>query len=117
MTNSLKVSGSTLVEVIVALLIIMITFSAAMMIYVRVTTSSASSTAVRVAAEMESIVQRAEQLQDWGNEQVELDGITYTKTVADYRTFTDLKEIRVDAKQEGRQLNSIRRIVTVGHEQ
>lgn len=108
-----KLQASTLVEVLVSMVIMMIVFTAAMKIYHSVTTSvkSASFQKARIAAD----VQIAECMvsSNCADQTITVDSITYVRTVRNYQDHKNLKEIKVEVFQQGRLLGTANQITLI----
>jgi len=106
-----KVKASSLVEVLVALVIIMAVFVIAMGIYTRVTQSGISLSKMKAQKEMSRIIQESIQNGDFEGQSIERDNIVYEKSVTAYAGFSDIILIEVKADQNGRLLGHLRRLV------
>ncbi len=102
-----KVNASTLIEVIIAMVTIVIVFGIAMMIYSNVIRSSVSVKKIRAQAILRDIMERASNsataLQ---NDSFTLDGLVINQTVKPYRDDKNLNEVDLNAYDSNQQLQA-----------
>jgi hypothetical protein len=106
-----KVTASTLLEVIVAMVIIMIVFVIATGIYTNVVKSSASIEQQQARALAIGIIQQSKLDHDWTESSVQVDSITLQKEILPYEEYADLILIRVTAKEQGKEIGVVKQIV------
>nr|WP_068893381.1 prepilin-type N-terminal cleavage/methylation domain-containing protein [Pedobacter panaciterrae] len=106
-----KVKASTLLEVIVAMVIIMIVFVIATGIYTNVIKSSPSIKQQQARALASGIIQQSTLDRDWTESSVQVDSITLQKEVLPYEGYADLILIRVTAKEQGKEIGIAKQIV------
>ncbi len=106
-----KLQASTLVEVLIAMVIIMAVFVVAMAIYTRVTGSGYALSSTRSQLQMQQIIRESISSRDWQEQQVEVDSIVYQKTVTAYPGYDDLVVIEVKATQNDQVLGKLRQVV------
>lgn len=103
-------SGSTLPESIIAMMIIMMVFSIAMGIYVRVQASATSGLNRQINHKMNNLIRLNSSVQS--NEEIlKYDSITYHMLRSDYSDYTDLILIEVSAENRGEILGVKRAVV------
>ncbi|SDN35028.1 hypothetical protein SAMN05421820_107152 [Pedobacter steynii] len=108
--------ASTLLEVIVAMVIIMIVFVLATGIFTKVIGSSASVKQQQVRSLSSGIIQESLTQHNWTDETVKIDSIVFQKTVLPYGTDPDLLQISVSAIEHGKEIGKSRRIVRKGRD-
>lgn len=96
---STKVSGSTLIEVVIATVIILAVFTFAMGIFTKVTQSGYSVSRTSARQQMQCIVDQSIRDRDYEDEILEADSIAYEKTVVPYLGYDDLLLVQVEARQ------------------
>ncbi|CAM4116856.1 hypothetical protein SAMN06265348_103273 [Pedobacter westerhofensis] len=106
-----SVKASTLLEVIVAMVIILVVFSLAMGIYNNVLGSTGSAKMEQISTAMEGVISKSINEQNWDDEESGQDSIQYKKTVTKYEDFTDLLLITVTATEHEQQVGKLRRII------
>lgn len=106
-----KVNASTLLEVIVAMVIIMVVFVIATGIYTNVIKSSPSIKQQQARALAAGIIQQSKIDHDWTESQVQVDSITLQKEVLPYEGYVDLILIKVTAKEQGKEIGVVKQIV------
>ena len=109
--GSRKLRASTLVEVLIAMVIIMAVFVTGIAIYTNVTQSGFSTSRLKAQQEMQKIINESISLKDWEAQELDADSILYKKTVSSYAGYPDLLLIEVKAVQNGRELGELRQIV------
>lgn len=105
------VKASTLLEVIVAMVIIMAVFALAIGIYTNVISSSPTIKMQRLRLMSEDMVLKSIEDEEWEDNTVLLDGVTLQKRVLPYENVNDLFLIEVVARQEEQIVHKERRIV------
>jgi len=108
---STKVSGSTLIEVVIATVIILAVFTLAMGIFIKVTQSGYSVSRTSARQQMQYIVDQSIRDRDYEDEILEADSIAYEKTVVPYSGYDDLLLIQVEARQGATTIGKLRKIV------
>jgi len=106
-----QLKASTLLEVIIAMVIIMIVFVLATGIYTNVVRSSPSVRSQQVRLMSENMILKSIEEQNWDNEWVEMDSLIFEKTVNAYENGPDLFVIEVKASEQGRIVNTSRKVV------
>lgn len=106
-----KVPASTLLEVLVSMLIIMIVFSIAIGIYTRITSSQLSLSSRKAQQYMQRILAESKENKNWSDETLFADSISYKKTITDYPGYSDLLLISIQAEQNGKELAEMKEIV------
>jgi len=106
-----KVDGSTLVEVLVSMVIMMIVFSIAIGIYVKVTTSTVSITKQKGELQATSIIRQSINNKDWSDQTILLDSLQFEKKVIPYAGYEDVIEIEVETFNQGISQGKVRQLV------
>jgi type II secretory pathway pseudopilin PulG len=109
-----KVQASSLLEVLVSMVIIMIVFTLAIGVYSKVTNSGISINDKQIQQQMQSIISASGENKEWDNESFEINNINFSKTVSNYNNYTDLYLIEVEAKKNGKVVGELRQIVKKG---
>lgn len=106
-----RVKASTLLEVIVAMVIILIVFTLAIGIYNNVLSSGNSARKTQMNALMAHLMIKSINEQNWNDQEILQDRITFRKTVLPYEKYTDLVLITITAFEHDRQIGQSRQIV------
>ncbi|WP_407427535.1 hypothetical protein [Arcticibacter sp.] len=106
-----KVSGSTLIEVVIATVIILAVFTVAIGIFTKVTQSGYSVSRTSARQQMEAIIDQSIRDQDYEDEILEADSIDYEKSVVPYSGYDDLLLLKVEARQGATTIGKIQKIV------
>lgn len=96
-----KLRGSTLIEVIISMLIIMVIFSIAMGIYARITGSGISSTDHHMQQQIKRIIDSEIETDHAGDNVIIIDSIIYRSATVPYSEYSDLFAIEVKAELNG----------------
>lgn len=110
--NSVK--ASTLLEVIVAMVIILIVFAVAINIFTKVVSTSPSVKQQQIRCLSAAIIEQSLYEHNWTDESVEIDSIVFQKTVVPYRNDSQVLEIVVIASERGKELGRSRQIIRKG---
>ncbi|RQO69384.1 hypothetical protein DBR43_14960 [Pedobacter sp. KBW06] len=108
--------ASTLLEVIIAMLIILIVFVLATGIFTKVIVSSPSVKQQQVRSLSSGIIQESLYQRNWTDETIEIDRIVFRKTVLPYIDDPELLQISVSATEDGKEIGKSRQIVRKGRE-
>ena len=108
---SRKIRASSLLEVLIAMVIIMIVFSLAIGIYAKVTASGFSLSDKQIEQEMQRIVAESKKTGDWRDDTFTSGDITYRKAVGRYKDYSDLYLLEVEALKAGKSVGRVREIV------
>jgi len=106
-----KLKASTLLEVIIAMVIILVIFSLAVGVYNNVLSASPSIKKQQAQAITEGMITRSINEENWNDEQTNQEGITLEKKVVPYASYPDLVVITITATTEGKVLNQSRQVV------
>ncbi|WP_214228797.1 hypothetical protein [Pedobacter sp. B4-66] len=106
-----KVKASTLLEVIVAMVVIMVVFVIATGIYTNVIKSSPSIKQQQARALASGLIEQSKLEHDWAGKILLVDSITLQKEVVPYQDYSDLLLITVTAKERGREIGRVKQIV------
>lgn len=109
--KSHKVKASTLLEVIVAMVVIMVVFVIATGIYTNVIKSAPSIKQQQGRALALGIIAQSKLERDWTEKSILVDSVTLHKEVVPYQEYSDLLLIRVTAKERGREISQVKQIV------
>jgi len=109
-----KLKASTLLEVIVAMVVILIVFVLATGIYANVVRSSPSVKQQRVKAMISGVIDHSIATGDWKDEVIMVDSISLQKTAVPYQTYPDLLLLQVLAVEGGKEIGKMKRIVQAG---
>ncbi|MBD1363817.1 hypothetical protein IDJ77_08335 [Mucilaginibacter sp. ZT4R22] len=111
----LFLAGSTLVEVLIAMIVIVVVFSMAMVIFSNVTRSAPSIIKVRAQKVLDKVLDETEQNKIFtpGNKSYELDGFTIEESVMPYDGNNSLYQITLTASANSRDsIMTIKKIVS-----
>ncbi len=108
-----KLRASTLLEVIVAMVVILIVFVLATGIYANVMRVSPSVKQQQVKALISGLIEKSIAESNWNDEEIEVDSIYLLKKVLPYQDFIDLKLLQVIAIEQNKEIGNIKRIVRV----
>jgi len=110
-TLARKLEASTLVEVLIAMVIIMAVFVSGMAIFVNVTQSGVSISRLKAQERMSKMMEESVSNADWHDQVVTEDSIFYQKSVVAYPAYPDLLLIEIKAKQNDTDLGEFRQVV------
>lgn len=99
-----QVKASTLLEVIVAMVIILIVFVFATQIYTNVIRSSPSLKYQHARAAAESVMESSMQEDKWEDEVVQIDSMELDKKVETYKGYQDLYVLKIRVHRNGEEL-------------
>lgn len=105
------VKASTLLEVIIAMIIILIVFSLAIGIYNHVLAYTPTVKYEQVKTICDGVISQSVNEENWGDEEMVQDSVILKKTVLPYEKYTDLVMITVKAYQQDKQIGESRSIV------
>jgi len=103
--------ASTLLEIIIAMVIILVVYTLAIGVYNNVLNASPSIKKQQVKAMTDAVISQSVYDENWNDEQIINEIITIEKTVGPYHSYPDLVIITVTASQHGKQLGLSRQIV------
>jgi len=106
-----KVSGSTLIEVVIATVIILAVFTVAIGIFTKVTQSGYSVSRTSARQQMETIIDQSIRDLDYVDEILEADSIDYEKSVVPYSGYDDLLLFQVEARQGATTIGKLQKVV------
>ncbi|TKC60298.1 hypothetical protein FBD94_15445 [Pedobacter hiemivivus] len=112
-----KIKASTLLEVIVAMVVILIVFVLATGIYANVMRSSPSVKQQRVKAILSGWIAESIAAGNWKDEVIAIDSMAFQKTVTPYQTYPDLRLVKVVAIEQGKEIGVLKRVVKVGKDE
>jgi type II secretory pathway component PulJ len=92
-----KLPGSTLMEVVIAMVIIILVFGIAMMIYTNVTRLSLSARKVRAAAILQDLLLQANNRQDNSDRSIRVDEFRIEQKITRFPNEPGLSEIELTA--------------------
>lgn len=108
-----KLKASTLLEVIVAMVVIMIVFVLATGIYANVMRVSPSVKQQRIKALMTGLMEKSITEGNWQDELVAVDSLSLQKTVVPYGAYPDLLQMEVIVLEQGKEIAKIKQVVKV----
>lgn len=103
--------GSSLVEVLVALVIIVAVFGIAMEIFMKITNSQKAVTSYKCNLQMKKILVESTKNRNWNDKDTSADRILYRKTVSAWRNSGDLFVIKIVAFNQGNKCDSLMAVV------
>lgn len=106
-----KVRASTLLEVIVAMVVIMIVFVLSTAIYTNVMRASPSLRQQRIKSIAAGLIQQSIAERNWNDDVVTIDSMSFQKTLIPYQGYGDLKLLQVVAVAQGKEVWTARRVV------
>lgn len=106
-----KVSASTLLEVIVAMVVILIVFVLSTGIYTNVMRSSPSLRQQRIKSLAAGLIQQSIAECNWNDDVVAIDSLHFQKTLSPYQGYTDLKLLQVVVVEQGKEVWTARSVV------
>jgi len=102
-TYNTKVKASTILEVLISMVIIVVVFGISMMIYANVTQSSLSVKKIKAEAILKEYLQVAEKSTGNTTQTFTVDSLSIEQTVKSYNTEKDLVEIDLAAYDANQQ--------------
>lgn len=106
-----KIKAATLLEVIVAMVVIMIVFTLATGIFANIIKSSPSVKQHHVNALLAQVIAESITKQNWKDETITVDSMILQKTVKPYQDYADLLQIQVVATERGQEIAALNQIV------
>lgn len=106
-----KIRASTLLEVIIAMVIILVVFTLAIGIYNNVLSSSPSVKKEQIKALTDKVIAQSIKEGKWEEEEITIEGITIKKVVVPYETYKDLVVITATAFDNEKEAGQSRQIV------
>lgn len=112
-----RVRSSGILEVIVSMVVIVIVFGVAMMIYTNVSRLSLSAKKLRAQAILESEMSKAEQRKENTQATVIIDDFSVTEDVETYREQPGLAQIKLTAFDQNQQkIATLQKVISTNHE-
>ncbi len=112
-----KLEGSTLIEVLIAMVIIVVIFTIAMQVFSNVMQTGVSFRNIKVQNQMMAIAQEVKETGIVPQETLMIDSISYELKVADEGS-AGLPELEISATQAGQKLGEFRCLIKQkGHEE
>lgn len=102
--NKGKVQASSLLEVLIAMVTILVVFGIAMMIFTNVTNMSLSARKLQAESMVRKTLLLTEQMNDPTNQTLNEDGLRIEVSVNDYPENNALNEVSITAYDENQQL-------------
>lgn len=109
--TSHRVKASTLIEVIISLVIIMIVFVMAIGIFTKITQSGMSVSSVIARNKLNDMLQEAIKTGNYEELSIMEDSISYKQNPEDYPGYPDLLIIKLEAVQNGKLISKMQQIV------
>lgn len=111
--NIVKLKASTLLEVVVAMVVILIVFVLTMGIYANIVNSSPSIKAQKYRSVISGLIQESIQQQNWEEETILIDSMWLKKTVSPFNEYSDVRMISVIGTEHGKIVAKGRQLVKV----
>ena len=92
-----KIKGSTLIEVLVAMIIVMVTFGIAMAIFINVSSSDRHVQKLKAQLLLSEVAIRTKAENSFIDATIELENITLNKTITSYREIPGLNILLLEA--------------------
>jgi hypothetical protein len=98
-----KVDASTILEVVIAMVIIILVFGIAMMIYANVLRLSLSAKKIKATAILQEVCLKAEQVKDFSHQSITVDDLRVEQEIKPFNNDTLLNEIHLTAYDANQQ--------------
>lgn len=108
-----KLRASTLLEVVVAMVVILIVFVFAMGIYANIVSSSPSVKAQKYRSVISGLIQESIRKKNWEEETVLIDSVWFKKTVGLFPDYPDVLMISVTGTAHGKVVGKGSQLVKV----
>lgn len=109
MTGRLK--AATLMEVIIAMVVILIVFALAMGIYANIVRSSPTLKVQQWRSTATALMEEYVNAKNWKEETVEIDSLTYQKKVESSTAYPELQQISISVTEHGTVIGTVKRLV------
>ncbi|WP_179415927.1 hypothetical protein HDF19_06170 [Mucilaginibacter sp. E4BP6] len=107
-----KLSGSSIIEALISMVVIMVVFGIAMMIYANIIQSSLSVKKIRAQAILNQTLQIDESSANNISTTFTVDGLSIEQTVKNYNNENNLTEIDLSAYEaNGKVLTTLRKVI------
>ena len=107
-----KLSGSSIIEALISMVVIMVVFGIAMMIYANIIQSSLSVKKIRAQAILNQTLQIDESSANNISTTFTVDGLSIEQTVKNYNNENNLTEIDLSAYDaNGKELTTLRKVI------
>ncbi|MXV50384.1 hypothetical protein GS399_05315 [Pedobacter sp. HMF7647] len=116
MRSPRRLSASTIVEVVIAMVIMVTVMLVAVSLIGRLSISGIPLVRIRAQAQAETLASQDAGDGKTGESSWDIGGLRYIRKVSLYKDYTDLRRIQVEAFQNGVQLCLVSRLVKVGDE-
>jgi len=111
------VSASTIMEVVIAMVLIVVVFSIAMMIFANVTSSSLSVKKIRAQAVLHEALLNAEKKGDPTSLSLNIEDFRVEQEIKPYRQTNQLYEIHLTAYDANEQnITELEKVILISHE-
>lgn len=111
---NLKLKAATIIESIVAMTLIMISFGIAMMIFVNINKSNNNFQKFRAKLIINEMAEKTINENNYTNEVIKGKNIKVTRTISSYKSYTDLKLLLIEAhNSEGKKIAERKELIFV----
>lgn len=112
-----EVKASTILEVVIAMVLIVIVFSIAMMIFANVTSSSLSVKKMRAQAILQEALLNAEKSTDPTSQSLNVEDFRIEQEVKPYNQMSQLYDIHLTAYDGNQQkITELEKVILISHE-
>jgi len=111
------VRASTILEVVIAMVLIVVVFSVAMMIFANVTSSSLSVKKIRAQAVLHEAMLNAEKNRDTVSQSLNVDDFRIEQEIKSYNNVSYLFDIHLTAYDNNQQkITELEKVILISHE-
>lgn len=107
-----KINGSTVIEVIIAMIIIMVVFTIAMKVFANVLNTSVSYTNIRVLNQLDAISKKVEELGYIDYNLVKIDSVDY-ELIGKNSNLKSILILEIRARQNGKLVGTLKTFIKV----
>ena len=112
-----KAKASTILEVLIAMVLIVVVFSTAMMIFANVTHSSLSVKKIRAQAVLHEVLLNAEKNRDTVSQSFNIDDFRIEQEIKSYNNVSQLFDIHLTAYDNNQQkITELEKVILISHE-
>ena len=104
-----RVKASSLIETIVAMMIVMLVFFVAMSIYVNVLRNSISLSELSAAQQLQTLAQETIKNKSYFNETIDTETLTITKSCGNYGSYSELFLLNIEAQDKSGRIVATRK--------
>jgi len=111
------VKASTILEVVIAMVLIVVVFSIAMMIFANVTSSSLSVKKIRAQAILHETLLNAEKTRDTVSKSLNVEDFRIEQDIKPYNQMSQVYDIRLTAYDGNQQkITELEKVILINHE-